>query len=244
MVINIFYGNGNNNALKQNSALWFLPAMFSMEFIFYWVIRITSKLNKKILLLLLMIIAIVSDLFLNVYLPFGINTVLNMGLYFYIGYLSKIYNIFESKKYYKWYYILLLFTLGLLAALFNGSAFPIEYEYGNTILFIISSICLSFVIIWVSCIIEKNTLLSFIGKKTMEILIFHKFLIVIFQTKIRLISSLLINSNFFVEIFLSIIIVILTIVVSLVSGLVINKICPFLLGKNKIVNKKVDAIYC
>lgn len=32
-IINILYGNGNMSALKQNSSLWFLPALFTMEIV-------------------------------------------------------------------------------------------------------------------------------------------------------------------------------------------------------------------
>lgn len=43
MLINIIYGNGNLEALKQNTPLWFLPALFSMEIIYYFVIKFSDK---------------------------------------------------------------------------------------------------------------------------------------------------------------------------------------------------------
>ena len=44
MLKNILYGNGNQNALKQNTSLWFLPALFSMEVIYYFIIKFLKKL--------------------------------------------------------------------------------------------------------------------------------------------------------------------------------------------------------
>ena len=39
LLINILMGNGNDSSLKQNSALWFLPALFSMEIVYYFIIK-------------------------------------------------------------------------------------------------------------------------------------------------------------------------------------------------------------
>lgn len=44
---NILYGNGNDFALKQNSSLWFLPALFSMEVFFNFIILKIEKIKKK-----------------------------------------------------------------------------------------------------------------------------------------------------------------------------------------------------
>ena len=35
-IIGIFYGNGHDNYLRQNSALWFLPCLFVVENIYYF----------------------------------------------------------------------------------------------------------------------------------------------------------------------------------------------------------------
>ena len=38
-IFGIFYGIGTDNLLKQNSPLWFLPALFIMYVIYYYVIK-------------------------------------------------------------------------------------------------------------------------------------------------------------------------------------------------------------
>ena len=107
MLFNTLYGNGNMNALKQNTALWFLPALFSMEVIYYFIIKFLKKHNdlKISVFVPIIIVGFLSTIYLNkfIILPFGINTVLNIGIFFYIGYLLKEFNIIEklsnSRKY-------------------------------------------------------------------------------------------------------------------------------------------------
>ncbi len=120
MLFNTLYGNGNMNALKQNTALWFLPALFSMEIIYYFIIKFLKKHNDvkiKVFVPIIIVAGFLSDIFLNkfIILPFGINTVLNIGVFFYVGYLLKEFNIIEklsnNRKYiyiYIYQYLLLV----------------------------------------------------------------------------------------------------------------------------------------
>jgi len=236
MLLNVLYGVGYNNALKQNSALWFLPALFSMELVYYWIIKLSDKINniyKVLILIVLLIITIICNYYLKFILPFGINTVLTMGIYFYIGYLLNNFDLLNNKKLFKCYYMIIIFIIGFICAWFNGSVQPIEYEYSNIFLSLGSGIGLSLVVIYLSYIIKENKILCYIGKSTMEILIFHKLLVVIFQTKLGIISSLMTNSNIFIELGISIVVVILSIAISLLGGYIISKICPIVIGKRK-----------
>ena len=89
--LNVMYGNGNASALKQNSSLWFLPALFSIEMMYYFIIKFLKKSHKikKVALILLVLIGYITNTFLNINLPWGINTALVVGVFFYIGYLCK-----------------------------------------------------------------------------------------------------------------------------------------------------------
>ena len=68
----------------------------------------------------------------------------------------------------------------------------------------------------------------------MGILIFHKLIILIFQTKLGSISSLLRNSNIVIEFIMSIIVVALSIVVSLIITEIVRKIFPIVIGEKSI----------
>ena len=236
-LLNILYGNGNMAALKQNSALWFLPALFTMEVIYYFIIKLTEKRKKLQLPILISSISItyIANIFLSMILPWGINTVLEVGIFFYIGYLLNYYKIFDSNsKLWNMRYIIPIFIIGLLACFLNNrNVSCIDYEYGYFTLALISGLCLSIVTIYIAHLINKNQILEYIGRNTMGILIFHKLIILIFQTKLGFISSLLRSSNIFVELLLSIIIVVLSIIFSLIGTEIIRKLCPIVIGEKR-----------
>lgn len=235
---NIIIGNGNNNALKQNSSLWFLPALFSMNIIYYWIIGFIEERPKyrfKLLLLLFIIGYISSNLF-KVTLPWGLKTVLDIGVFFYIGFLLKTYDKIplnvNKRKSLIW--ICLLLIIGIFSCLANVNVVScIQYNYGSYILAISSGLSLSLVIILISRFVN-NKIIEYIGKNTMGILIFHKIVVLLFQTKFGKISVLLKNSNIFFEFLISILIVAISIVVSLLMSLLIKRTIPVIIGeKNK-----------
>jgi len=234
-LINVLYGNGNASSLKQNSSLWFLPALFSIEIIYYFVIKLINKFPKaKVAILIPMVsISYITNTFLNINLPWGINTALVIGIFFYIGYLLKEYNLFNKDKLFKSKYIIPILIIGLLSFYFNSTVSCIDYDYGSLTLAILSGICLSLVVIYISYIIKENRVLEYVGRNTMGILIFHKIIILIFQTKLGVISSLLKDSNIFIELSLSIVIVIISIVFSLIATEIVRKILPILIGEKR-----------
>lgn len=239
MLINILYGNGNDSALRQNSSLWFLPALFSMEIIYYFAIKIINKYNKSSIIILIfsLFISYITTYFLNIKLPWGINTALNIGIFLLIGYLLK--EKFEINKLFKIYYIIPILIIGVLSAHFNSIVSCIDYKYGYLTLAILSGFCLSIVDIYISYLIGSNKILEYIGKNTMGILIFHKLIILIFQTKFGVISKLLNDSNILIELSLSIVIVLLSVIFSLACTKIVRKILPALIGeKNNILKLK------
>lgn len=241
---NILYGNGNLSALKQNSSLWFLPALFTMEIFYYFILKYVGKgkRSKFGLLIALMLVGIVSNNYLSFYLPWGINTCLNLGIFFYIGYSLREFNLFTDKGVFKIYYMIPCLVVGLLSAFYNQDVSCIDYEYGNYLLFILSSLGLSIFVIYISYIINKSKILEYIGKNTMGILIFHKLIILVFQTKLGVVSKLLLNSNFVIELLLSIVISLISIAISLLATEITRRILPFLIGEKFSLKKKRRGI--
>lgn len=233
-IYNILWGVGADSLLKQNTPLWFLPALFSIEIVYYFIIKIDNKKIEKILIIILPIIGILTYKFINVYLPFGINTLLNIGFFFYYGFLIKEYNIFE--KILKFKYMCILFILGVICALCNSSVSCVDYDYGNIYLFYVSSLFLSIFVMYISYNMKENSVLELIGRNTMGILIFHKLFIVIFQTKIPFFSNWLINSNIFLELICAVVISVIAILISLLITKIIRKIFPILIGERNVSN--------
>lgn len=232
-LINIVYGNGNASALKQNSSLWFLPALFSMEIIYYYIIKLIDKIKKiEIPILLSSIVICYITYYLPVILPWGINTALNLGIFFLAGYLFKKHNLFTKDKLFRLLYIIPIFIVGILACLINNKTVScIDYAYGNFSLALLSGICLSCVVLYISFLINNNKILEYIGKNTMGILIFHKIIILIFQTKLGYVSKLLRSSNIFIELVLSVTITFISIGFSLLLNIITRKIIPLVLGE-------------
>lgn len=234
-IINVLYGNGNASALKQNSSLWFLPALFSIEIIYYFIIKLTKKLPKLKVVILIsnLLISYLTNAFLKINLPWGINTALVIGIFFYIGYLFNEYNLFNKDRIFKLKFILPLLIIGILSFYFNDTVSCIDYNYGSLTLALLSGIGLSTFIIYLSYLIKENKMMEYIGKNTMGILIFHKLIILIFQTKLGPISALLKNSNIIIELALSLVIVVLSIVCSLIGSAIIRKFMPILIGEQR-----------
>ncbi len=225
-LLKILYGNGNEQGLKQNTALWFLPALFSMEAIYYWIIKIVSRKKnyiKVFTLFLLLFISYVFNKYVKFVFPFGINTVIVLGIFFYIGYLLYAMCLLRKEKLFKIYYIIPIFIFGIIAALTNEQISAVNYRYGNLFLCIISGICLSLVVMYISYIINKNRLFEYIGKNTMCILIFHKLIVLIFQTKLGEISKILKDSNCLFELGICIIVLAMSIISSIIISKCINK---------------------
>lgn len=232
-LFNILYGNGNSSALKQNSSLWFLPVLFSMEIIYYFVIKLSNKSKNMefIVLISILFISYITNFTLKIIFPWGINTVLVLGVFFYVGYLFKIHKIFPKNKIFNFITIMVILIVGLSSCYLNTIVSCIDYDYANLTLTLLSGFCLSTVVIYVSYIIDKNVILEYIGKNTMGILIFHKLIILVFQTKFGVISDLLRSSNIIIEFCLSIAITMLSIIFSLFCTKIVKKILPILIGE-------------
>lgn len=241
IIKNTLYGNGVNNSLRQNTSLWFLPALFSMECIYYFIIKVGKEKYDLIKLILLFVIGVLSTKLLTIYLPWGINSVLQIGAgTFYIGYLLSKYNVLE--KVFKPLYMIIFLTIGSFVCIINTSVNYVDYNYGNYFLTIIAGILMSVVIIYISSLVNKNRTLEYIGRNTLGILIFHKIIVLVFQTKLGIISKSLRNSNLPVELLITAIIVVLSIACSLIITEIIKKIIPILVGEfkndKKIANTK------
>jgi len=96
---------------------------------------------------------------------------------------------------------------------------------------LLSSMCLSITVLFISFKINNSKLLEYVGKNTIPILIFHKLPIILFQSKMGIITTLLCNSNIFVELIVALCVTSVSIIFSLIGGIIVRKIHPILLGE-------------
>ena len=113
-------------------------------------------------------ISYITNKFLNIILPWGINTLLVAGLFFFIGYLLKENNLIKRHSTMKQIIIItILLIIGLLSCLLNPQTVSyIDYEYGYLTLAILSGMSLSLVFIYISEMISKNKVLEYIDRKS------------------------------------------------------------------------------
>lgn len=229
-LLNIFYASGTG--LEQNRPLWFLPALFTTVCIYYWLIKLTDKHKSHSIILLgvMLIISFVSYTFLPILLPICINHCLIIGPVFYIGYLFNKLNLKEY-IFKNFYYIVIMTILGTICSFANTLLSYRALKFGNLSLAFLSGLLLSVPVLYISFRINKNKLLEYIGKNTMGILIFHKILIILFQSKLGIISNLMKDSNIFVELLICILVSALTIGFSLIATKIVKLFFPILVGE-------------
>lgn len=233
-IIGIFYGNGNDNYLRQNSSLWFLPCLFVTEMIFYFVEKNKNKNKYYITILFSIVIGMLDYYFLPFRMPWGFDIAICMLAFFALGkIISNRKSMVIKNNVLTVCISLTLIIIGGIIQCFNTNVMYMHNEYGNYFIFIISAF---FSVIGYTFLISKihyNKVLDYAGKRTMAILIFHKIFVLVFQTKITPISNLLKTGNVIEQIVCSIIVVIISIVLSLIIEIVVNKICPWMLGNIK-----------
>lgn len=238
----IIYGTGANGALKQNTSLWFLPALFSTEVFYKVLMKKITKLNPYLKFLILLLISYLSTK-ITVIMPWGINTALTLTLFFYLGIVMKKNHTIEKISKNKWYFlvIIILSISCLFLYQYNITVSCVNYQYGNYVIFLFISIVISLFILLISYKIKNSKILEFIGKNTLSILLFHKIIILIFQTKIPFSKSILLTGTSYKCIIIAIMISILAIVISILIGTIIQKYFPYLYGKKEFKNEKASV---
>lgn len=230
----IFYGVGYNIALKQNTALWFLPALFTTEVIYRGLDKIKLKYKNIMMLLGLLILSFLSTL-IEIVLPWGINSALTMMFFYHVGRLIKEYKVLDYIKSNCINLTLSALLLVAISVLFgkNITVSCVDYRYGNYLIFLTTSILGSVSILLISKSINKSKILEYVGKNTISILLFHKLFVLLFQSQIPLTSSLISNSNILIVSVTSVGITVVSIIISLAIGWVIEKYFPFMYGNFK-----------
>lgn len=243
----ILYGVGYNGALKQNTSLWFLPALFSTEVMYVFVQSRMEKFYIKhkdfILTIFCLIIAYVST-YVTVIFPMGVNSALTLLFFFQVGVLLKKYNALEyvSSKRFTKFTIIGAFILSIFLYRENITVSCADYRYGIFPIFLFVSISISIFICLLSRKINQCRVLEYIGRNTLGILIFHKLFIVLFQTKIQITADLINHREPSIAILTSIVVTAVTISICLVINQIINKYIPFLYGERCVKNESQNLL--
>lgn len=230
----VFYGSGHGDALIQNSPLWFLPCYFLVVVIAKLIYEKTGNLKFKSFLLslfFLLIGGIVYHFFNRAY-PFSFETALVMLFFYFLGHGVRQLPMPVNKL--KLVVTIIALTLGFVIHLFNGRISCMNNNYQNSyIIFILSATFSLIGYCYLFSFFEKCSILSYLGKHTIPILVVHKMPLVVFQSKLGVISTYLKTGNILAQLSLALLMSIASIFLSLLAYQVISRFLPILYGEDK-----------
>lgn len=233
-LLTVFYGSGHGDVLVQNSPLWFLPCYFLVVIVAKISYEKTGNCKGKSLLLafsFLLIGGIVYHFFNRAY-PFGFETALVMLFFYFLGHQLK--QLPMPTKKLKIVLTIITLGLGFVIHLFNGRISCMNNNYQNSyIIFILSATFSLIGYCYLFSFFEKCKILSYLGKHTIPILVVHKMPLVVFQSKLGIISTYLKTGNIFVQLSLALLMAITSIALSLLAYKIVSKFLPILYGESK-----------
>lgn len=228
------YGSGHGNRLSQNSPLWFLPCYFIVVVIAKIVYDKTKTFKYKSAILSVFFLTVGGILYkyFNIAYPFGFETALVMLYFYFIGHCLQKINMGSNKT--RAIVGVTTLVIGFIIHLFNGRISCMNNNYKNSyLIFILSATFTSIGYTYLFSLIKKCRVLSYLGKHTIPILVVHKMPLVIFQSKLGIISTYLKQGNLFYQISLSLVMAIASIIVSILIYKVISRFLPIMYGEEK-----------
>lgn len=234
----MFFGifAANSSVLKgPTNATWFLAALFLTTICYFLLERILKydfgKITVWSVILGICGFLISFTELRKVSLPWHINVIPVALFFFYLGvvfmrYLPDIMKIFERHRY---VYACIFIFLGSAAGMMNGKVSMHGSKYNNGLLFILSSVLISFSLVLFLWKLPENRLISFIGKNTLVITAVH-------CPMLRFLEQYSKSTRHFVKTYPNLTGVIL-LAASMAAAWIIKRYFPFLTGeKRKIGN--------
>lgn len=182
-LLGTLYGANLNGFLAHNTPLWFLPAMFSTLVAYKLLVRLHSHLAIIWLGLIgLLTISIASPGF-GAELPMSFSQGLIGGLFLAIGF---FWGRLGGAACVPTWAVVGITLLWPLVALGNGRIDMLTLQLGNRILFVVSSIVGSVVVIWWSWRLgSRPTPLAKLGRQSLFVLVTHMPLLIVLRAILR-----------------------------------------------------------
>lgn len=175
-LLGLFYGNGFDNYLVFNIAIWFLPTLFSSLIIYYRLTRIfKNRVNLLLAVLTFLGIGYIDSIYGKIRLPWGINISFIAIFFIYLGQQGKVIleKLEKNKKWVNFIMAILVLLVGYyLQSLNSGVSFN-SHSYGNIFYFIVSATFSILGYAVVTKIFLDNKLLQFLGVNSLRILALH-----------------------------------------------------------------------
>lgn len=176
-IIGLFYGTYNLQYMYFNGALWFIPCLFSMEILYWFIAKNTRWRIRIALLIILCLTGIYASPYLS-RLPFGINAAM-IGLVFLgIGNMLGP-QIMNGQWHSRWGNITKLSVIGILLFIqwalhdFAGADLA-SLKFNYPFMYIPIAIIGIALCMVISSFINKNTALEWLGKSSLVLFAFQE----------------------------------------------------------------------
>jgi len=235
-LIGFFYGNGINNWLVTNTVLWFFLCLFVTEILFYFVIKLPSRLWMVAALAVFSVVG-----YLDVHynppagfrLPWDIDIALTTVVFFGAGYLSKGYVLGDHKPTLgRWLIMAISFGIYVLFTFLNRKVALVAGVYGNYVYFYLAAMGGIYFWMELAFILPKFRLFSRIGRNTLSIFSLH-LLVFPFITAVLVYGFKMPPQMKFESPALSLAYAVVSILVLLPVSDLINRYAPFILGETR-----------
>lgn len=231
----------------QNDDLWFIMCLFTMQLVFYWLIKLTGfcgNVGGQIGCVLVFCLIGIFLTMRNIRLPFQMETALFMMPFMYMGYgWRKSGKLIIDKVTNKNLFMLCsVVIVYVLICIVMGNTVNIHAEeYDNVFVFICQALMGTAAVVWISRYTEIfmgktifSQCISFIGRNT--------FIYYALQSKVIRFLDLLYNHfNINLSNYLKApLYTVLCCVILFFPTVIINRYFPFVLGKRKAVNQCIN----
>ncbi len=244
-VISLLYGNSDTGYFEWNRPLWFLPCLLLVELLWFLILKTSRRFCKTgkqlwMVYALIMLLSAANMVFISYsghkfVLPFEMETAISMMFFFgiglfcrndkFLGFIHK--HILSGKKILQYLYFACGTGLAIFLSVRNGLTDTRSDVYSNAFIYILNALCASFAVIFISRIINCNSIMEYIGQRTMAILVMHKFPIMFLRVFFPLTDKKISEGNLLCEIMICV----FTIGSCLVVEKIIRRIAPEVFGK-------------
>lgn len=240
--IGLVYGNSESGFFEYYRPLWFIPCLVVVEIIWFAILKVMYQISRKgawilygVVMSLFLLFGIMENcLGWELVLPFETESAIFMCFFFGIGLFIRshgerieknVFTCYENRK-----IMILLLSLWVVIAFMgvymNGVTDTRVDYFGNIGLFICNAVWISLGIIYIAFAVKTIPFMEYIGKRTLAILVMHKYPIMLFKL-VPFIQRELENGNLIIEISVAMV----TVLCCLVAERIIAAFLPQLFGQ-------------
>ena len=231
----MIYANSGNGLMRWNMPLWYLPMLFGLMIIAWFIFQDNRPILVTFVILVgTVVLGALCYKFKLDNLPFGFETSIYVLPFFSIGVLIGEYEkqLKEIPRWGRFSLGVVLLLLGTVMSIGEGQISYNADSYGARgylyFFLMAGSLCVGFTLL--ATLIEKNIKwITYVGRNTIGIMTMHKFPIMFFVGLLPVTKKLIGNYPLSV----SFVVAIISTAMCLMAAEIIYFVCPFILGRKR-----------